>query len=274
MQVDCVKDGVSALEQFGKGCRDGKSYDLAILDKQMSGMDGLELAHRIKADSTVASVKLVLLTYFNQRPDKGEVERAGIAATLCKPVRQSQLYNCLATLMGVSVETQLVNDRSLEPKAQWDIRALVAEDNVVNQKVAALMLEKLGCRVDIAANGLEVLEAVDRLPYDVIFMDCQMPEMDGYEATRAIRKKEDLKNSEITTLNSQQSHTPIIAMTASALRGDRQTCLDAGMDDYLSKPVKSEALIAMLQKWMRSSPEEPYQPVPSVSPEPRIEERN
>lgn len=123
------------------------------------------------------------------------------------------------------------------------MRILVAEDDIVNQKVAVRMLEKLGCRVDVAANGLEALEASIQIPYALIFMDCHMPEMDGYKATSAIRRHESRTGS----------HIPIVAMTANAMQGDREQCLAAGMDDYVSKPVKSEDLLAILQKW---SPDE------------------
>ncbi len=123
------------------------------------------------------------------------------------------------------------------------MRILVAEDNIVNQKVAVRMLEKLGCRVDVAANGLEALEASIQIPYALIFMDCHMPEMDGYKATSTIRRHESRTGS----------HIPIVAMTANAMHGDREQCLAAGMDDYVSKPVKSEDLLAILQKW---SPDE------------------
>ena len=132
---------------------------------------------------------------------------------------------------------------------------LVVEDNVVNQKVAVRLLEKLGCRVDVAANGLEAVELLAELAYDVVFMDCQMPEMDGFEATRTIRQRE----------ASSGHHVPIIAMTANAMQGDSEQCLAAGMDDYLSKPVSFEALAAAARKWAAVSPQRPSRAV--VTPE-------
>ena len=162
---------------------------------------------------------------------------------MTKPIRQSHLYDCIVTVMGASVETSsvpLVTRHSmLEAQAQKRAKVLVVEDNIVNQKLALRMLEKRGCRVDIAANGREAVNASARMAYDCIFMDCQMPEMDGFEATAAIRAHE------VQTGN----HVPIIAMTANAMQGDRERCLEAGMDDYISKPVRSEALEAVLQKW-------------------------
>ena len=129
--------------------------------------------------------------------------------------------------------------------AEGKIRVLLAEDNITNQKVAMLMLEKLGCRVDAVANGREAFEALTHITYDLVFMDCQMPEMDGYEATTAIRARE----------ATGDRHVPIIAMTAYAMRDDRERCLQAGMDDYIRKPVKAEVLQAMVQQWGRPAPD-------------------
>jgi CheY-like chemotaxis protein len=205
-------------------------------------MDGTMLARIIKADPALASMRLIMLHPFDQRQDE-EAQCVGVKAGVVKPIRPSQLYRCLAAGMEVSgvpsADTCVVTSQAAETSTASRARVLVAEDNIVNQKVAVRMLEKLGCRVDIAANGLEALEALDRLNYDVVFMDCQMPEMDGYAAAAAIRAREDRTGN----------HTPIIAMTANAMQGDRERCLAAGMDDYVSKPVKTQELSALLQKW-------------------------
>ena len=181
----------------------------------MPEMDGITLARAIKAEPALASVRLVLLTSFGYRGQSGEAQRAGFEAYLLKPIRQSQLYDCIATVMGMMVDTSssfLITPYTLAgARAQLRVRVLLAEDNGVNQKVAIRMLEKLGCRVDVVANGLEAVEASGRIAYDYILMDCQMPEMDGYEATVAIRQREAHSGR----------HIPIIATTANAMQGDR-----------------------------------------------------
>jgi CheY-like chemotaxis protein len=185
-----------------------------------------------------------------------EAHRAGCAASLAKPIRHAQLYDCLATVLGTDaaaaarLRTRAILMNTL---AQAQARVLVAEDNVVNQRVAARMLEKLGCRVDVVANGREAVDACRRIPYDCLFMDCQMPELDGYAATALIRQQE----------ASTGQHTPIIAMTANAMQGDRERCVAAGMDAYLSKPVQSETLETVLHQWTASRVDPPVDPMPS-----------
>ena len=244
MQAESVSDGQGALERLRLACHEANPYTLAILDYQMPEMDGITLARAIKAEPALASVRLVLLTSFGYRGQSGEAQRAGFEAYLLKPIRQSQLYDCIATVMGMMVDTSssfLITPYTLAgARAQLRVRVLLAEDNGVNQKVAIRMLEKLGCRVDVVANGLEAVEASGRIAYDYILMDCQMPEMDGYEATVAIRQREAHSGR----------HIPIIATTANAMQGDRERCLAAGMDDYVSKPVQAAELIEVLQKWI------------------------
>ena len=247
MQVDCVADGSSALARLRASHDDGQPYALVLIDLLMPGMDGLALARAIKTDPALASVRLVLLASFSQRGDGQEARQAGIAAYLTKPIHPSHLHDCLVLVLGTPEETPataLITRHSVaEARAQLRARVLVAEDNIVNQKVAVRMLEKLGCRADITANGLEAVQAVAHMAYDIVFMDCQMPDMDGYAATATIRARE----------AQTHSHLPIIAMTANAMQGDREKCLAAGMDDYVSKPVKEGELLAMLQKWASAS---------------------
>ena len=246
MQVDCVADGPQALERLRLACSHGQPYALGLLADQMPGMDGMTLGRLMKNDRTLADMRLILLTSFGQRGHAPAALQAGFAGYLVKPIRQSQLYACLVTVMGMSTapppQTLVTCHNIAEVQTQRRIRVLVAEDNVVNQKVAVRLLEKLGCQVDVVANGLEALEALAQCPYDLVLMDCQMPEMDGYAATAAIRVRE------------QQTgrHIPIVAMTANAMQGDRESCLDAGMDDYVSKPVQSSAMLAMIRKWGNS----------------------
>jgi signal transduction histidine kinase/CheY-like chemotaxis protein/HPt (histidine-containing phosphotransfer) domain-containing protein len=261
MQVDCVEDGPQALERLRMAHREGKPYTLAVLDYQMPGMDGLELARAIKADPALTTIRLVLLSSVGQRQDREEARHAGIAAYLTKPVRQSQLYDCLVRILGTSADaprvSSSVTSHPEDSQAQWHAKVLVAEDNVVNQRVAMRMLEKLGCCVDVVANGRQAVDAVARLPYDLLFMDCQMPEMNGFEATAAIREREAQTGG----------HIPIIAMTANAMQGDRERCLAAGMDDYVSKPVKPDDLRAILRKWLQPPAEASSRPDPAEASE-------
>ena len=173
---------------------------------------------------------------------EGRESKAGIHAVLSKPVKENTLAATLAALLrptnGRSVVAQNDEPNPEGEKKEYALRVLVAEDNVVNQKVALRMLEKLGCRADVAANGLEAVAAVERVPYDLVLMDCQMPELDGYAATRSIRAKE--KNGH---------RMVIVAMTANAMEGDRDRCLTVGMDDYLPKPVSSKNLEKILRTW-------------------------
>jgi signal transduction histidine kinase/DNA-binding response OmpR family regulator/HPt (histidine-containing phosphotransfer) domain-containing protein len=271
MRADCVVDGPTTLARLRAAQTAGQPYTLAILDYQMPGMDGLELARAIKSDPTLAPMRLVMLSSVNQRGQGTAAQQAGIAACLTKPVRQSHLYNCLMTVMSAAAEPTAVlpvTRRQEEAQVQIHARVLVVEDNVVNQKVAVRLLEKLGCRVDVAANGREAVNMLTQLTYDVVFMDCQMPEMDGFAATAAIRQGE----------ASTGQHMPIIAMTANAMQGDRERCLAAGMDDYVSKPVKVDDLMAMLRKWVPPSAAwsqsmataEPAAPVTPVAQSPAL----
>ena len=224
--------------------------------------------------------------------ERGGIERSresDFAANLHKPVRSLQLMETLSDLCGVQTKgigqdrtkrqspaESFVEKKRHQPSngLSHRIRLLVAEDNIVNQRVAVRMLEKLGCRVDVAANGREAVEMLERLPYDLVLMDCQMPEMDGYEATAAIRAREKSRaNGPNTSPASRFStHIPIIAMTANAMKGDREKCLGVGMDDYISKPVRSDGLVAMLEKWCPvdkpSQPGAPASDDPVPPPEP------
>jgi two-component system sensor histidine kinase/response regulator len=250
MHVNCVSNAPQALEQLRTAQRDGRPYDLAILDHQMPDMDGMMMARAIRADSALAGLRLVLLTSVGYRGWAAQAQDAGFSALLLKPIRQSQLYDCIAMVMGGPHEpapTRLITRHTLREAQQARVRAhvLVVEDNLVNQKVAVRMLEKMGCRVDVAANGHEAVEASARNTYDCIFMDCQMPELDGYEATGVIRRREAGAGA--------GWHVSIIAMTANAMEGDRERCLAAGMDDYVSKPVKRDELESTLEKWAQPS---------------------
>ncbi|MEK6631789.1 MAG: PAS domain S-box protein [Nitrospirota bacterium] len=241
-------DGPTGLALIQDAHRSGHPFDLAIIDMQMPGMDGMRLAEAITATTGATRTRLVLLTSLTRRGDAKLAQQRGFSAYLTKPIRQHQLYDSLRLVMGGSPaktpqKSPLITVHSLaETRAKINGRLLLAEDNVINQKVAVKMLEKLGCHVDVVADGREAVEALSRIPYALIFMDCQMPEMDGFEATRRIRQREGTAR-----------HTPIIAMTANAMASDREQCLAAGMDDYLSKPVKSQDLHRVLTQWLPPS---------------------
>ncbi len=250
MEDGMAEDATKALERLRAAAENGEPYELAILDMQMPDMDGVELARTIKDDPTIASTRLMLLS--STGVDIGEERRrAGVETVLTKPVRQSQLYDALATMVGAGAERFAGWTREdVAPASRATAvvetppfrgHVLLAEDNLVNQRVAMKMLERLGYRVDVAQDGNEAVEAaLSHVPYAAVLMDVQMPEMDGYEATKEIRRHE-----------GSERHTPIIAMTANALEGDREKALAAGMDDYISKPVKPEELEAVLVRWVR-----------------------
>ena len=242
-------------------------FDLAVLDMQMVDMNGLDLARRIKACPAWHSLPLVLLTSIASRGDGRQAQEAGFAGFVTKPIRKAQLFNCLTTVLGLSLPDNtvcpapLVTTHSLkEMSQQCGARILVADDHRINQQLAVLMLDRLGHRAEIAGNGKEVLEALTHHTVDIILMDCQMPEMDGYETTRIIRSKEkdgvnfqaEKPMATITSPDSPMvsSRIPIIAMTANAMKGDREKCIETGMDDYLTKPIQREKLAIALAKWL------------------------
>jgi len=245
--------GHEALETLRAAAAEGRPYDLALLDWQMPEMDGFTLARAIKADSRISGTRLIALASKAQAHAAKEALSAGIEAILTKPVRQSRLLECLVSIIGNSGAVGSVARGGaaivpLSPELQERLRqshVLLAEDNVVNQKVALAMLGKLGCALDSASDGFEVLEALTRIPYDLVLMDYQMPEMDGYEATRLIRKQE----QDPTQPCPWKAPVYIIALTASAMQGDRERCLAVGMDDYVSKPIRMPEIQAALERW-------------------------
>jgi two-component system sensor histidine kinase/response regulator len=251
MQKGSAASGHEALRILRAAAGSGKAYDVALLDMQMPEMDGLTLAKAIKSDPLLAHTRLIILTSLGHVMTKPQLKEAGIDAYLVKPVKQSRLFDCLVDVVG-STQAEHIFARPASPLAGTpasvspnNARILLAEDNAVNQKVALAQFRKLGYTVHAVANGLEVVQALDDAPYDVIFMDCQMPEMDGYEATQCIRKRE----HEASTSGRLKTRVHIIAMTANAMQGDREKCLAAGMDDYVSKPVRESDLRAALDRW-------------------------
>ena len=254
VKVTGVEGGPQAIEVLRSA---GEPYDLAVLDMQMPGMDGLELARRIKADPALSQAHLVLLTSMGQRGEDEVASQSGIEAYLTKPVRQSDLYDAIVTVMSgtISEEPRLVTLRGLrERKAKVRDRVLVAEDNPVNRKVVVRMLENLGYQVNVVGDGREALEALADSSYGAVLMDVQMPGMDGYKATRQIRRREGQSGRRNMMMGLRKRRTPIIAMTANAMNEDREKALGAGMDDYISKPVSREKLQSVLRRWVSETP--------------------
>jgi len=248
-RYESAVDGVTALALLQKAVAAGDPFRVALLDQEMPGMDGSELGRRIKADPRLEPTLLIMVTSLAQRGDAAALQQIGFGGYLPKPVRQKQLHECIALVLGrggkksrnIVTQYTVAEMESQKSVPSQSTRILLAEDNIINQKVAQSILGKLGYKADVVANGLEAVRALEMIDYDIVLMDCMMPEMDGYEASAIIR------DPASKVLN----HTvPIIAMTANAMKGDREACVAAGMDDYLAKPVKKEELAAMLGKWV------------------------
>jgi two-component system sensor histidine kinase/response regulator len=242
-----AEGAVQAIEMLHAARAEGDPFDIVITDMQMPDVDGESLGKTIKADPGLCDSLLVMMTSLGERGDARRLQAIGFSAFLVKPVKQSQLYDCLATILDGAVsptkeaEVGLVTRHSLSEARRQRVRILVADDNPTNRLVSLRMLEKLGYSARVVADGLEAIEALESMPFDVVFMDVQMPVMDGFEATRAIRDG---------TAKVPDRSVPIIAMTAHAMKGDRERCLEAGMDDYVSKPLMSLALSEVLEKWL------------------------
>jgi len=243
-----VADAPSALERLHTAATEGDPFRMAVLDVNMPEMDGETLGRRIKEDTALQATRLVMLASMGNRGDVTRFEKAGFAAYLTKPVKQSQLYACLAAVASQKPDTPLstcriVTRHSAAEDRKQKVRILVVEDNLVNQKIVLKILGKMGYRTDLANNGIEAVNALKSIRYDLVLMDVHMPNMDGFEATRCIRS---------SRFPGHNPNVPIIAMTACAMKGDREKCLDAGMDDYLTKPIQPEELAKTIARW--SSP--------------------
>ena len=247
-----AESAAQALDMLRAARAQGDPFRIVISDMQMPEMDGESLGRSIKADPGLADTILVMMTSLGRRGDARRFKAIGFSAYLTKPVKQSQLYDCLATVIGAAApaagtaETALVTRHTLSEARRLKVRILLVEDNPTNQQVALGILEKLGFRADAVANGREAIEALEKAAYDLVFMDVQMPVMDGFEATAAIRSGRTA---------APDPKIPIIAMTAHAMKGDRERCLEAGMDDYISKPIAPKAMAAVLDQVARSDPE-------------------
>jgi two-component system sensor histidine kinase/response regulator len=254
MHKGSAAGGYEALQVLRAAAKDQRPYDVALLDLEMPEMDGLTLARAIKADPSIAGTRLIALAHLGQHLSEEELAEAGIAAHLAKPIKQARLFDCLVSVTGrtsalpqgsKSGVATPIDESNGAQSARQPFNILLAEDNVVNQRVALSTLKKLGYSADVAGNGKEVMAALNRKPYSLIFMDCQMPEMDGFEAARLIRQQE----SEAGAACPWPVPLRIVALTAIAMQGDRERCLAAGMDDYTTKPLRLPDMQAALRRW-------------------------
>ena len=254
MAAASAADGAEALDLLQGALRGERPFDLAIIDMRMPVMDGAELVRAIKADAGMVALKIIMLSSLDASAELRQVTALGVEYCLTKPVRAMELRHCIEAACGYGTVAPtgaampaLPAPADTAAAGQAPLRMLLVEDNAINQEIALAMLEDSGYEATPADNGARALALWERSPFDVILMDCQMPEMDGFEATRRLRRMESEQG---------RSRTPIIALTANAILGDRELCLDAGMDDYLAKPYTRAALLAMLTRW-RPSPSAP-----------------
>jgi CheY-like chemotaxis protein len=246
MKPTAVESGPAALRALEVAKSIGRPFPLILLDGQMPEMDGFTLAEMIQKDPELVGATIMLLTSAGHLGDAARCRELGISAYLVKPIRQGELLEgiCIVLNLSAQKETPLVTRHTLR-EARHRSRILLVEDNAVNQTLAVRLLEKRGYTVTVAGDGRQALTAMDKEHFDLVLMDVQMPEMDGFEATAAIREKE----------RSGGKHIPIIAMTAHALKGDEERCLSAGMDAYISKPIRTNELFATIEKFLGNSEE-------------------
>jgi CheY-like chemotaxis protein len=237
----------------------GETFDLAVLDMQMPGMDGLMLAKEIRKLQGSTNMPLVLLTSMGVKPDQPEFIEAGFSTCLMKPLKPVQLQEVLVRVIsGAKTAPKKTTAGKLDPSlaTRLPLRVLLCDDNAINQKVATRLLQQMGYKADLAANGIEALSALDRQPYDLVFMDVMMPEMGGFEATQAIRERQ----RQPAQYPHYKSPMIIVAMTANAMSGDREKCLAVGMDDYLAKPVRLEDMRGVIERWAAKAAAKETQP--------------
>ncbi len=243
MHCDIAVNAAEGLSMLKKAATEKKLYEIAIVDYIMPGMNGFEMIQIMRQLKEIANTSVIILSSLGATFNVAELDELGVSVSLAKPLRKSKLYDSLVNVIKKSrgVDGQISEQHATEMCERKKAKILLAEDNAINLQVALRMLDKLGYRADMAGNGLEVLEAIKKIPYDLILMDCQMPKMDGYTCTEEIRK-----------LEKAQGKKPIIiiAMTAHALKGDREKCLAAGMNGYMSKPIDLRILGNTLEEWI------------------------
>ncbi len=267
-----AEDGKSALREMEKALKNADPYRLLLLDVQMPGMDGFEVSQLIKKNPLLSEIKIILLTSAGRRGDGARCKKLGISGYLTKPIKQAELFKIIMSVLvertadDILTESRFITRHTI--REEWPkqtLKILLAEDNLINQKFTIKLLENMGHSALPAKNGQEALNVLENHPVDLVLMDVQMPDMDGFEATGIIRERE----------KSSGAHLPIIAMTAYALKGDREKCLEAGMDAYISKPIKIPELIevirqAALEKVDQKNKINPVD-VPSSAAEPKID---
>jgi len=266
-RVTSVESGVEGLATLRLAARNGDPFRMVLLDMQMPEMDGEQTLLAIKSDPLIQDASVIILTSMGRRGDAARLEALGCSGYLLKPVKQQQLVDVILAVLGRkkddSRQAHIVTRHSISEQKRQNLHILLAEDNLINQKLAVTLLQKAGHQVDVVENGLQALQAVQSNPYHLVFMDVQMPEMDGFEAARQIRQRED-----------GNRRVPIIAMTAHAMKGDRERCLAAGMDDYLAKPLDPEDMFRKIEHWVEklSQPAEKA-PLQAGQDQPKMEEK-
>ncbi len=268
VRVETASTGGEAVERVQVAVREGRAFDAALVDYHLPDMDGEQVGETLRADAMLAGLGLLMLSSSGQHGEAARMDAVGFDAYLLKPVRAETLASALAMVLerkrleerGALITRHTVSEASPahkhEPSLAVPVHVLLAEDNLVNQQVARKMLERMGATFVVAADGFQVLQALEQSAFEVVLMDCQMPGMDGFVATARIREREQARGG----------HIPIIAMTANALEGDREHCLAMGMDDYISKPITSQGLSAVLSRWTQTSgagAEAPVSPAPA-----------
>jgi CheY-like chemotaxis protein len=244
-EVDSVEKAMMALQA---AVNEDDPFKIALLDHSMLKLDVEDFGQRIKVDPQLKDLNMIILTSMGKRGDAERYRELGFAAYLVKPLKQSMLYDCLQIVAGKAEgvgnddSMKIITRHTITEDHKKRANILVVEDNLINQKIALRILDKkLGYHADVVSNGREAIDSLKRLDYDLVLMDCQMPEIDGYEATRTIRDV----NSAV-----RNHKIPIIAMTANAMNGDREKCLDAGMDDYITKPINAQELAETIERNM------------------------
>jgi CheY-like chemotaxis protein len=261
MRPKAVAGGAAALEELEKAVRAGNAYPLVLLDGNMPGMDGFAVAERIREQPDLAGASVMMLTSSARPGDRARCVELGVAAHLSKPIKRSDLFDTLIEVVAQRPGTRVRATRPTAlraPRSHRRLRVLVAEDNVVNQQVVTGMLDRAGHAAAVVASGQEVLAALERHAFDLVLMDVQMPELDGFETTRAIRKRE----------RSTGGHIPIIALTAHVVKGDAERCLAAGMDAYVAKPLRGRDLNAAIESILEPA----LAPAPTEAPAGLVDE--